>query len=1071
MRKLQLLLTLLIAGLLIVGGTGCTAKIKSAYHLKRANRYFDSGQYDKAEIEYLNVLYHGSQNAQAIGRLGVIYFEQGRLQRAAPFILKASQLTTNDLSVRLKLGLIYLAMGKPKEARDEADFILAQKPSDQEAPSLLAEAAATQSDIDAARRQLQKISPGGDTAAIEVALGMLAFRTRDFKTAETNFTRAETLDPKFGAAFVALGTLHWAQNDLKQAEADFKNGAEFSPPRSPRKLQYAQFEVQTGNLMAGKNILDEIVKQSPDYVPGWIGLAEIALAGKNFDDCATALSQASRRDPNSFDAQFLNGRLDLARGDAAKAAAELERMAKDYPQISAVQYQLGLTYLANNQLDMAANSLRKAISLNGNFTDAILLLAQVQMKNGNLGAAIDTLQQLIARQPKIIQAQLLLADAYRVQGKVDDALAVYRKLEKSFPQNPQVPLLMGATLLQQKDNAGARKEFSRALELAPDSLPVLEQLVDLDLADNQFAAARQRVESALEKNPQTAELRLLLARVFLAQGDKAQAEAVLQKTMELQPEAQDAYLLLAQLYIDSKQSQKALTVLNTAIQKDAKNISAWMLMAEIKSDDKDYKAAADAYEKILEIDPKFGEALDNLAYLYSENLGELDRAYELAQQARNEMPLDPSTADTLGWILFRKGQYPSASSLLQEAANKMPDQSEVQFHLGMARYMMGQEEPARAAFQRALQTGVEFPGRDECKKCLAVLAIDPQKADAALRASLEKRVAEKKDDPAALARLAAIYQRDGVLDKAIETYEAALQANPKNVKAMMNLAQLYSAKNPQKAYDLAKDAYNLAPTDPDVSGILGHLAYQNANYKLAFSLLQQTAQNQPGNPKVLYDFAEAAYSVGKIPDAHAAMQNALQAGLPSSQSAEAGRFLDMITLSANPAQAIAAEPRVGEILKSEPDYVPALMTFAVINEQKNNLMAAEQAYEKALNRYPDFAPAQRKLAILYADNPGRADKAYALAIKARDTLPDDPELAKALGVIVFQQGDYARAASLLKATANAGSTNAEVFYYLGAAQYHLKNITESKTSLKQALKLNLPDKLAANAKQMLAKMK
>jgi tetratricopeptide (TPR) repeat protein len=409
-------------------------------------------------------------------------------------------------------------------------------------------------------------------------------------------------------------------------------------------------------------------------------------------------------------------------------------------------------------------------------------------------------------------------------------------------------------------------------------------------------------------------------------------------------------------------------------------------------------------------------------------------------------------------------------SLLQESANKLPDEPDAQFHLGMTYYMMDEVEPARAAFQRALQSNREFSGRDECNQCLSVLAVDSKTADTAARAGLEKRIAEKPNDPVALARLASIYQRDGNLDKAIGTYETILKVNPKNVAAMMNFARLYAPKDPQRAFDLAKAAYKLSPDDPDVSYTFGRLAYQTGNYKLAANLLQEVAKNQPANPQALYDFAEAAYSIGKISDAQAAMLSALQSGIASPQSDEARQFLDLIALFANPTQAVAAESRIEEILKSDSGYVPALMVVALINERKTNFGVAEQAYEKVLSRYPDFAPAQRNLAVLYAEDSGNTERAYALAIKARESFPDDSELEKTLGIIVFRQGDYVRAASLLKRSAIDRSADAELFYYLGAAQYHLKIREESKTSLQRALSMDLSGKLAADTKQMLAEL-
>src|ERR1035438_9107058 len=89
--------------LLAIFDTVCTAKMKAVYHQQRADRYYDAGQFDQAEIEYKNVLRHERQNARAWSRLGLIYFDEGRSVAAAYFLNRASQLDTNNLQVRLKL--------------------------------------------------------------------------------------------------------------------------------------------------------------------------------------------------------------------------------------------------------------------------------------------------------------------------------------------------------------------------------------------------------------------------------------------------------------------------------------------------------------------------------------------------------------------------------------------------------------------------------------------------------------------------------------------------------------------------------------------------------------------------------------------------------------------------------------------------------------------------------------------------------------------------------------------------------------------------------------------------------
>ena len=246
-------LTLLL--FLAIAGTGCTAKLKAAYHQKRADQYYAAGQFDQAEIEYKNVLKHAPQNAQAWARLGLIYFDEGRIGEAAPFLNRALQLDTNNFEVRLKLGTIYLDAGKAKEARDAASFVLDKDPRNAEAPILLAEASASTNEINETRLRLQKMASTGDTAPLEVALGTLSFRQRDLKTAETCFQTAAKLDPKFSDAYSALGNLYLAKQDVKQAEQAFKTAMDLAPSRLDKALLYAQFKILTGDPDAGKSLL------------------------------------------------------------------------------------------------------------------------------------------------------------------------------------------------------------------------------------------------------------------------------------------------------------------------------------------------------------------------------------------------------------------------------------------------------------------------------------------------------------------------------------------------------------------------------------------------------------------------------------------------------------------------------------------------------------------------------------------------------------------------------------------------------------------------------------------------
>jgi tetratricopeptide (TPR) repeat protein len=1057
-------------GLLAIVGSSCSRKARGARQLAKADRDYSAGQYDQAEIEYLNVLQLQGLNPQAVSHLGIIYFDQGRVERSVAFLLKGRELQPDNLEARFRLGTLYLANGQFKEARDEANYILSRKPQDESAPQLLAEAATQPKDIEDARKRLLSLPPPApDSAPVLVALGTLDFRQRHVKEAEAALQRAQSLDPKLSAAHSELGMLYRARNNLPKADAELKKAAELSPPRSFRRLQYAQFKIQNGEVGAAKRLLEEMTKNTPDYLPAWKRLAELAMTDKKYDEGEALIAKALARDSTNLEALLIEGRLRLAKGEVDKALVAFERAQGLHPRAALACYELGQAYIVKGDITKAANSLNRAVTLAPNYADAILLLADLNIRRGSYGPAVAALKQLVQQRPQLIQAPLLLADAYRAQGNLDDALTVYRQVEEHFPRYPQTPLMRGLVLLQQNKLDEARNAFDTALKLTPDSLLAVEQLVNIDLLEQKYAAARQRAEDKIAKDPKRAEPQLLLAKVFLAQQDLNQAETAVKKAIELQPDSPTPYLLLAQLYVGTNQKDKALANLNQLVAKNPKNAGALVLIGAIQEQQKDYAAARDAYEKVLAVNPKFGPALNNLAYLYSEHFNQLDKARDLAQQAREVTPQDPYTADTLGWILSRQRQYPWALTLLQESAEKLPTDAEVQFHLGMTHYLMGEEEPARLALQRALEINKDVPGSDEARRCLAILDVDAKAAGPEVRASLEKTVAQRPDDPIALGRLATVYARSGALDKAIGTYETVLRANPTNAAATLGLAKLYAGRgDTAKALDMARNARKLSPDDPAVAHELGRLAFQMGDHPWATSLLEEAARKQPDQPDVLFDYAQAAYSVGRVSDAETAMNQAVQANAAFPRIDEAKRFLELLAMSANPSEAATAMSKVEQALKSDPTNVPALMVTAAVAEQKPDVAAAKQTYEKILARYPGFSPAQKRLAILYSSNPADNQKALDIATKARQAFPDDAELAKAFGIIEYRQGDYARAVSLLQESAGKRSEDAELMYYLGMARYRTNKRAESKQALQRALDLGLSGDPAAEARRTLA---
>ena len=102
-------------------------------------------------------------------------------------------------------------------------------------------------------------------------------------------------------------------------------------------------------------------------------------------------------------------------------------------------------------------------------------------------------------------------------------------------------------------------------------------------------------------------------------------------------------------------------------------------------------------------------------------MGDLERALQLAQIAKEERPEDPTISDTLGWVLYKRGIYQRALALFKESAAKLPDNPVVQYHLGLAYLKAGEKDNAHSALAAAVRSPRDFPGKEEARRTLAGL--------------------------------------------------------------------------------------------------------------------------------------------------------------------------------------------------------------------------------------------------------------------------------------------------------------------------------------------------------------
>jgi exosortase len=710
----------ILAVLAVLAGCSSSPEAQKARYLERANKYFAGQQYREAAIEYQNALRLDAGNVQAVRNLGLAHYHLGEIAPAFQSLRRAKELDPTDVEVRQRLGNILLLGGQPAPALQEAVFILDRDPRNLDALVLLAGAARGADETEAAIRRLEAARADiADRAAFHVALGGLHLRKHDLVRAESAFREAVAREPKSVEVRLALGTFYAGKRDLLQAERELKTAVDLAPAGSLPPLVLANFYLQAGRADEGKQLLGSITQTTPEFLPAWRRIAEIATVEGRHDDAAAALQTVLTKRPSDPEGLLLRGTLRLAQGETAAAVQDFQHVLKLEPRLAVAHYRLGLAQLRAGNIQQARAALNEALSVDPRLAEARLLSADLDLRTGAAAPAIEALQKLLATEPRNVKGHLLLGLAHLSRREPEKALEAYRKIIEVAPKDPRGPYSVGVAFLAQGKRTEAQREFEAALALAPAFLDPLARLVSIAIAEKRPDGALERVTKQVAAVPGSAALHVLLGDVQRIRGDLAAAEAAYLKALELESRLIAAYLRLGDLYARQGGYDRALTKLEGALSLDPRHLAALTLSGVIYERRANFARAEEAYGKALAVDSRFAPAANNLAYLLTVRGGDKERALQLARTAKEAAPDDPNVSDTLGWVLYQRGAYETAFALLKESATRLPENPEYQYHLGMAALKVGDRQTAKRSLTKATIAGATFVGRDEAERILA----------------------------------------------------------------------------------------------------------------------------------------------------------------------------------------------------------------------------------------------------------------------------------------------------------------------------------------------------------------
>jgi len=115
-----------------------------------------------------------------------------------------------------------------------------------------------------------------------------------------------------------------------------------------------------------------------------------------------------------------------------------------------------------------------------------------------------------------------------------------------------------------------------------------------------------------------------------------------------------------------------------------------------------WEQAETDFRKALELNPDHPQVLNYLGYSLVEKQIKLDEALSMIERAVERQPDSGYIVDSLGWVLYRLGNYDEAIVHMERAAELMPVDPVVNDHLGDVLWAVGRHTEAEFQWKRAL---------------------------------------------------------------------------------------------------------------------------------------------------------------------------------------------------------------------------------------------------------------------------------------------------------------------------------------------------------------------------------
>lgn len=799
----------------------------------------------------LSIQAYANDKSVALTKKAQEAMEKGDANTAIIHLKNALKEDDSDVAARVKLGDLYFAKGQLADAEKEYEFALSKGADDKTFILALAEAYQREGKFD---EVIDKIQPGNRGDDIESRI--IGAR---------------------GFAFLGKGDIEQAKKLIGEAVA--KN------PKNPDiRLWEVNLYVQLKDLKQAENVLDEILKESPDFVPALVLKGNFLKSNQKLDEAVDLYTKALDKDPKEFQARYNRGLSYFALNKDAEAEKDAAVLTDIAPKHPLVNYLNALLLAKKNQDDQATEKLQTMGAFVNEYPPALYLMGMLNFRNQRLEAAEANFRMLLGFAPQSADVRIFLANIYMAKGTPQKAIDLLNEIVTDSTTDQRLLGTLSNAYMKAGKADKATEILEKVISIAPDNEEAQTRLALTRLQGGNATEGLAELEKLNEKNPDNVQSGLLLAISYIQANRLEEAE---KEILEIKDKMKDNPFpenLLGAVYARMNQPDKAREAFNKAIAIKSDFAPAYFNLAGMAIVEKKFDEAQKLYESVLKFDDKNIKAYTGLATLANQ-AGKKDDVLKYLKMASDKNPKDPQPA--IAVVDFYLGNQDTDTALMtaRKLSETYPDDVYVLDVLGRTQLLAKQYDGAISTYQKLVSVNPELPmgyyrlaqsyasvkKMDEAKKTL-LQAVKSNPTfilgyrDLIALAVQEKNYTEaltyaedlKKNDPKSSLGdmvIGDIYREQGDIEKAMHAYKAGFDFQPNN----MLLVKLYETNVMQKKEKEGRELLeNWLEKNPDDAGVLtvyaNHLLQVNEKDK-AIAQYEHVLKLNPKNPMALNNLA------------------------------------------------------------------------------------------------------------------------------------------------------------------------------------------------------------------------